>query len=542
MKSNQSNSYNNLVDTRGFAPILTDSVKFTNLEIGNSKNPSFVFRLNLASTDLSYDRHRCLATVAYIRDPKTGMFTLDMPLGAGGEGYKGVLPIDILDRSIVDLISQAWKRKYSHLRRLYAQDPNGYHAKYKDLAIINDQITKKITWRYQIIEQIQHQMKQIPERQLLPINEQLVFNDTVITKNSCVNSRLNYSDPCHHKSSKIEMNQMRQVLSTMMDDENLEIFLWFMGAVLSNKDAREIGKMLIVSDDSADYDANRFMNTVLGALLPGFYQPAISPIEQFSTRYNDLSYSNLPLHLTMFSSLTWLKQIVQKDKVSFDVNSFKRMVVDGKIDMHMTSKKSKTKRAIHTFYVCLADHFPKLSNDQTILNEHLLPFKLSFANGGEDAERQDWPRYLSEHRQVLADLCYQYYTNHPLKFSHCKYDQFNAVKAIDSDIEQIKTNIVKLAVGNPIDAIKQLGEQFDIDMNNLIFLLSSSDFQVATRPDFKYGNVFRTEKKNDHYILYINSTKKIMTELTGDERAKKVFTNVFGKPVKKFNRRMFKLG
>lgn len=33
-----------------------------------------------------------------------------------------------------------------------------------------------------------------------------------------------------------------------------------------------------------------------------------------------------------------------------------------------------------------------------------------------------------------------------------------------------------------------------------------------------------------------------MTELTGDERAKKVFTNVFGKPVKKFNRRMFKLG
>ena len=90
MKSNQSNSYNNLVDTRGFAPILTDSVKFTNLEIGNSKNPSFVFRLNLASTDLSYDRHRCLATVAYIRDPKTGMFTLDMPLGAGGEGYKGV--------------------------------------------------------------------------------------------------------------------------------------------------------------------------------------------------------------------------------------------------------------------------------------------------------------------------------------------------------------------------------------------------------------------------------------------------------------------
>lgn len=425
------------VKTQKFMPLLSNSVDFIHLGIKSKKPAQFIFHLNPSNFDLSRTRIGHKNTILHFRNPKTGLFDVIKPDDV--EMQTDQLPIDKLASIIKDLIKQAWHDKYQYLKMLRDLDSDVYAVTYKDLNVIDGQIKQQITSGSYIKSQIHKDLSMIPDRGLLPVNEQLVFKDTIITKNSYASTRLPYENPQDHipaiysRDEVYERDEMLQWLRTFMDNENLNIFLWFMGAVLSNQDACQISKMLIV--DGNKEQTKIFMNAVCHVLFDGFYRVVKSPTSLFNSQKRYLSYDCAPLHLTIFTEDDWLKQINNSHRhLKFGLPQFKAMVLNGSITLTAKADEPLTRVAVHTFYICLSDCFPDVSRDvltdQGNLNRRLLPLTLKSDSIDKSTGYQYLVSYLDKHRQALADLCYRYYHLNESKFVHIEYNQFKSVKAL----------------------------------------------------------------------------------------------------------------
>lgn len=555
----------NLVNPLGFYPLLDGQVEFINLGIKSRKNADFVFHLNPDNYDLSVASISNARTIEYFRDPDTGFFVITMPEDKNNKHLNRKTndneslhkrPVDYFAHSVIKILKRSWQEKYNQLKRICDNDPDRYSATYKDLTAIDHQITEKLNSRYDIRTRIISELRSMTYRGPLHINEVLAFKDTVLTKDSCVTERLDYNDPHQCEgSSQAQREEILDFLRVFMDDENIKIFLWFMGAVLDNGDAGDVAKMLIVSSAKGGNGKNTLIEAILRALLKGFYDVKDSLDDFFSKKNKFLASSLIPLHVTVFSEADWSdSENSDHDLSGFNINKLKTMISDGRFTSEAKFEKAETKIATHTFYITLTNHFPRVSPDDEALNRRFLPLALKSSSMIEKGHKlglnnkQKLFNYVYEHRQDFADVCYDYYNHNRSEFLQSEYNQTEAIKSIrQQDLAYAKQrkeqqkSFDDLKAIDPVKALKTLSKQSGIDFNKLASLISSTNLSDATKSDFKFGNIFRAEKVNGKYVIYVDASKKIMTEITGQETAKKVFTNAFGKPVKKFDRRMFKL-
>lgn len=547
----------NLVDPLGFEPLIKGNVNFLNLGVKSQKDVDFSFNLNPDNKHISYLSRSGIHGVEFFRDPITGLFHAKQRSVRNTEYQAETSPTDYFISAISDILYNAWQRKYHVLDRLNQKNPDQYTKQYKDLSILDRKMSENVRNHAIVYSKLLQNFKLLQTRTEPPFNEQLVFKDTMVNHNTFATTRLDYYDPHFRTATDTQRDLVIKFLRVFMDDENIKVFLWFFGAILDNGDARRVSKMLVVSSAKGGNGKSTLIEAMLHALVNNFYdtKPSLDPVFNLQNRFSMSALK--PFHVNMFDEAEWSQQPNDEshDLSGYDIDSLKSIISDGRYVSESKFEAQKTRFAPHMYTITLTNHFPVISQDKEAINRRLLPLIIlpsSMEDKGNALGLHDRPDvfdYTYKYRQDFADVCYDYYNQNRLEFVHSKYNRVKAVNDILKQQNQYKkqkdeqiNELKQLAAISPVDALNKLSDQSGIDFNKLASLLTPSNLENATQSDFKLCNVFRTEKVNGKYTIYIDASKKIMTSLTGQEQAKKIFTDAFGKPIRKFSRRMFKLG
>lgn len=550
-------SRKNLVDPLGFEPLIKGDVQFINLGPKSHKDVDFNFKLNPDNRSVSYSSRSGAKGIEFFRDPKTGLFHTKTNEERNGAYRAKRTPTDLFTSTISNLLYDAWRQKYRLLERLRKNDPDKYDEQYRDLAVLDRKMSKKVQDHAVVYEKLLKNFKLLQLREEPPFNERLIFKDTIINRDVVATTRLDYYDPHFRKATDKQRERVVKFLRVFMNDDNIKVFLWFFGAVLNNEDTRKISKMLVVSSAKGGNGKTTLMESILHALMNNFYEtmPSLDPVFSFQNRFATAVLH--PFHVNMFDEAEWSQQPTDEnhDLSGYDLDSLKSIISNGRYMTESKFEKPQKRESPYMFTITLTNHFPVISQDKEALNRRLLPLVLlpsTMDDKGNELgmhDRQEIFAYTYEYRQDFADVCYDYYSHNKDEFVHSKYNHVEAVNDIlkqqnnyQKQKQKQTEELKQLATIDPVDALHKLSKQSGIDFDKLASLLTPESLKAATEANFKWSNIFRTEKVNGKYIVYIDSTKKTMLSLTGQAQARDVFVNTFGKPIKKFNRRMFKLG
>lgn len=533
--------------------IFVNAVVFSHLQKNDKKSPDFDLPLNINNEEINCS-HDSFHRILNFRDPNTGLIVAKLP----NNNYlqDNVKSITVQFRQMITReLSKQWHLKYEELKTLRDKDDVKYNDTYKPLSYINTVILSKLADPSIIATKLLTKLRLLVNDSDLHLNEQLVFKDTTIIHEDHVTSRLPYLDPAKQKITEDDQKTVKDLLNPFMDEDNQQVFLWFMGACLANIDSRKISKMLVVSSSKGGNGKNTLFESTLNALFPQYYDMK-SSLDDYFTRDNRFAISNLlPLHVTMFSEAEFNDgKNEDHDFKGYRINNLKTLISDGQFMSEVKYENSRIRYAYHSFFITLTNHFPDISQDKQALNRRLLPLVLkssSMAEKGHELgllSRDEIFDEFYKHRQELANVCYHYFINHVDQFIDYEYDKNEAVNEIakaddayNSENKDTKQELKDLANKSLPEFFRTLTIKYNINFDDLANLIDKIDLEDSLDYKFKYADIIRSERVNGELICYLNSTKKLLTTLTGNENARNVLISIFDKPIVKFHKRMFKL-
>lgn len=537
--------------------IMFGGARFFNLGVKSKKEPDFDFDLNLRNKTMAITKDIGSLKIAYYKDPETHLYVTNTSRTQANSNTV----IDVSEKFrilIAKSIRAQWKAQYQQLVNLHDSDPDKYDKLYKPYKYLNEKMRFNLSNPVVMEEKLVKKFKLLPSetRQPLNINERLLFSDSIISEDYINTSLVPYNDPAKQHVTEDDQKVVKDFLSVFMDDENIRVFLWFMGACLSNIDSRKISKMLVVSSAKGGNGKNTLIEATANALFTPDYYDVKPGLDSYFNNTNRFALDDLiPLHLTVFGEAEFNSAIGEAHNFSgYNMNGFKSLISDGIFTSEGKFQKAMQRIAPYTFYITLTNNFPDISQDKQALNRRLLPLVLKSSSMSEKGrelklkDRQAIFDYLESIRQSLANVCYHYYQDHQREFLNSEYDKTEAVEIIrennqvqDDYAKNYKQGLKQLALIDPIKVIERIGEDNDLDFSKLIKLIKKSD---PMQPD-PNNKVFRWRKEsvngNDINVLYLNSSNNVLTSVTGDSNTRKILIDIFGNPIQVYSKRMIRI-
>lgn len=535
--------------------IMFGGATFLNLGVKSKKDPDFDFDLNLRNRTMAITKDIGSLKIAYYKDPETHLYVTNTSRTQANSNTV----IDVSEKFrilIAKSIRAQWKAQYQQLVNLHDSDPDKYDKLYKPYKYLNEKMRFNLSNPVVMEEKLVKKFKLLPSetRQPLNINERLLFKDSIISEDYINTSLVPYNDPAKQHVTEYDQKVVKKFLSVFMDDENIRVFLWFMGACLANIDSRKISKMLIVSSAKGGNGKNTLIEATANALFTPDYYDVKPGLDNYFNNTNRFALDDLiPLHLTVFGEAEFNSAIGEAHDFSgYNMNSFKSLISDGIFTSEGKFQKAMQRIAPYTFYITLTNNFPDISQDKQALNRRILPLVLkssSMAEKGRELKLKDRQAifdYLESIRQTLANVCYHYYQDHQNEFLNSEYDKNEAVEIIQKNNktqQETETTYIKkiktLAKHDPIQALNVIGDDNDIDFSQLIIAIKNSKSSDSN------NNVFRWRKEyvdnSEKLVLYLNSSANILSAVTKNNSTRKVLTSIFGKSIRVFGIRMIRI-
>lgn len=527
--------------------LFAENIEFLHLSAADKKPVSYTFSLKLDSKDLIVSKRT--HDVTTYRDPQTQLIVTD--LSTRDREIKSKKPVARKFREMIyRYIYDAWKIQYNILKTKYDDDPEKYAETYKPLDLINMQITRLMRSDVYLAKQILNSTRYFAENSIGNINDRLAYSDTWATEYDYFTTRLDYENPANKKITKNDQKLVNDFLSVFMDDENIRVCLWYFGMLLSNVETKDISKMLIVSSAKGGNGKNTLIESLLFGLMNGFYSIKDS-LDVYFNNDNRFATSRLmPLHATMFGEAEFNSKFGEAhDFTGYDIDRFKTLISDGIYTSEEKFKNSEINIAPNSFFITRTNNFPDISSDRQALNRRLLPLVLKSSSMAEKGKqlglttRKAIFDYIYNNRQTFANVFYDFYQKNKKLYLNYEYDKVSEVNKIqklnqtyESDMHNANEQFNKLKQQDAINALHTLSKLENLNFDKLFEIINANQSE-------KYKNIFRIKNdKSNHNILYLNSSAKVITAITGDTNARKVLIKYYGKPIKKFCQRMLVLG
>ncbi len=433
--------------------------------------------------------------------------------------------------------------KMDTLQQIYDNDKNAYEKVYRPLDEIRIQAQDAIFHEDNINSEIKRQVNLMPPSVIPEVNQYLVFDDTNIT-NQMSTYRLPYKDPAKRVPDSNEQQLVSKFLSAFVDEYNLRVLSWYLGAMLMNKPIYDdsVSKMLVVSSAGGGCGKNTLFEALFDALLTDKYcdiKPDMDAIFDKQNRFGGGDMLNL--RATMYLEANWsITDPEAHDLSGFALSEWKSLLSDGYFSRERKFADVLNNR-VSSLQVCLTNHFPAIESKRTDLTRRILPMILKSTRMEEKGRQLGLTSskaikdFVKEHAQAFADCFVHYYRNHKYEFTNVDYDATDAIKSVtDVDNETNKALAKRAAIcrailaKDPVKGIEYVGKVYGVNVTKLVNDIN--DAKDTKNEDIRF----------EDGVLYLNATKKFLAR----EQciALRAHLAEFCDIVTKFHKRMFIIG
>lgn len=528
-----------------YPSLIYGKVRFQHLGAEDTHQPDFDFDLNIENRDLVVKSTNNQRVVTTFRDPETGLIVTNIP-NVHNNRLNQVLVNSKFNHAVAKIILNKWVMKYNALKTARDKDKDEYNKHYRDLSLLDRAMTERIKNPSVMAEKLIKKLRLVEPHTDFGINQKLIFNDSDVELDSYNTDKLPYDNPENIENDSDGQAKLAEFLRVFMDDDNIRVFLWYFGALLSNEDMRRISKMLVVSSAKGGNGKNTLIEAVANALFTPKYYDVKPSLDIYFDKQNRFSMNQLiPLHLTIFGEAEWSQGYNPTyDFAGYNLDGFKSLISDGVFVSEAKFKGASNNLAPNTGFIALTNHLPNVASDKQALNRRLLPLILKSSSMAEKGtqlhlrDRQDVFAYLEKLRAQLAKMCYDYYQSHPLEFRGSEYSRADAVRQVqenNQEYNQAQENkfktVKETAKNNPGKALKLLTEKTGVNFDRIADLAAKA--QDAEHADFG-GKILHWDMRAEKPTLYLNSAKNVLSTATDNSDARDILISVFGQPIKKF--------
>lgn len=536
--------------TMAFKEPLFLGVEFSNIKMADKKKPMLSIRLNLASDDVIYvaNQKSRMEVIGY-EDEETGLFVTDI------DGVDGPNIYNMFRAKAIQFAHQELKKFLDELKQL---DEETYESRgYKKLDVLTNQFHKLLTDRQEIYTDLQKQVALITSRKLPRVNEYLVFEDDENVVHP-VTRRVPYRNPDKQELSDEDKALVDNVLDVFMDAYNKHAFAWYMGAALSNLDIHDdrVSKLAVVSSSQGGSGKSTLMNGIIDALFTSHYREIKDEFDSFFSAKNQFGVSSLSSkRMSVYSEATFAADGYNKDEgddarhdfSGMNVSVIKSLITEG----YVSSEAKYGDRAmdrLNGFHLVLTNHPPMIKEEHEAMNRRILPLMIYPTRMSTKAKKLDlWGKrtfnaYIDRYKQAFANYFVHVFRQDEHAFTDVDYDHKDYTTDIRFYKDELKEEnreryqtLKELTEHGIHRVLEEFDRQEDVDTS----LLRQDIAEVYSGGGSEeLRSHIRFEKNN----LYLDSSKNFLIRYGNfGPNLRKKLTGLYHNPIKKFQKRMFKI-
>ena len=346
-------------------------------------------------------------------------------------------------------------------------------------------------------------------------NEYIVYSDTreemtnmtpaelqkIISVINSTTSPVDYINP---KNMKCSTDIPRRVLSEFFADDDIDVVAQYMGAIVSNASIKDVQKIMIVHGNSGQGKSVLFKQCLLPMMLPREFFIRFEFDKAFSTDYTFASESIRNVRALISDEASFGGELHNFSNIN--TSAIKTYVTEGEF-----RKERKFKTAIdmdlNALMIILSNHHPDLHyTDDPGMNRRLLEVSLldnefydvitRVANLDPTLDKTEkvkqFKAFMFAHREEFIKYFYDAYTSNR-----------GNLASLDGMLTRKQTPKV-------VDLLNEYADDLDLNISNLSQKIT--DALHGVRSDI-------TVTRNDGQLLYIITTKSIVSKLSDDEQA-----------------------
>ena len=541
------------------APYLLRDVKFLNLNKDAKKGVVPKISIDPNNHNIVFTRSNGFCQVIAYQDPKTGLLIADEALArkkiktTGGQRY--LKTNDQFIQEIINEIKMHWDREFKKLKKIHDEQPDKYEAQYRDLILINNAISEYLTDRYDLLLEINKQLK-VRTMQDMPVyNTKLLFdNDDLLdmqTGNDTVlaTTQVDYDKPNTNNNLAQERELVSNFLNVFVDRDSMKKLSWFFGATLNNEpiNSSNISKMLVVTSVAGGCGKSTLIHGLVDNLITPEYSVNLPSFDQtFSKRDRFAASALRPARITTFDEANWCEDPTKDEHDFSDLyeDAIKSLISSGII--RIENKYSSAQMVyIPNMMIALTNFMPELKKQNDGMNRRLLDMQLKSTSMYDKGKRlklysdQEINHFIHQHRQAFADVFVDFYKNHRTLFTEYEYsfkraqkNIINTQKETQHEIEQTAPNLA--TISSPIKKLQIIDEYEHLNLSTIIGLIKRK--QEGSKDEQVNDLVHITDNH-----LYLSSNKDFLESATGNADTRKVFRQYFGKAIPKFRGRFYQI-
>lgn len=528
------------------------TVTFENLLLTDKKPAKLSVRINLGVDNVIYtDRRKSRAEVVGFVMPNNGteqaglfVHETQKPEGDAENNTYHLFRIEATKYAM-----QAIEDECARISKL----PDETRANYKDLTVIRRQLLTYLQDKNDFYNDLHKQINIVTSRRLPRLNEYVLYADDESAPFK-VTARVPYNNPMKQEVTTDQKAIVDTVLDEFFDEDNKLALAWYFGAALSNVDIHDdrVSKMMIVSSARGGSGKSSLLTGLTKVLFGETYSDITPSFDEYFAANNRFATSTLPMgRMTVYSEAQFADVNLsdEHDFKGLNSSTIKSLITDGYMSDEKKNQDAVIKR-VHGLHVVLSNYVPRIKDATEALRRRLLPIVVKPSRMQDKASnmglvgQNKFNQYLEDNAQAFANYFVSVFQSNEYMFTYDDYceDDFQA-QINDSDAEvRAKEDKVSAEHQETLDAIttndikqaiNELAELGRIpDVSTII-----DDISLAVS-----GGLVENMRIDDD-CLYIDSSKKAFSKYGPySESLRKLMIEKFGPTVRKFQKRMIKVG
>ena len=516
-------------------PYFLNDPKITNIDIKAKKPAQIKINLNIDHPYLYVSNRATKKEVLGFIDPKTDLFVTTLP----NITTKQVNPNDQFRQLACEHANDFITEFILKMKALHDADPQDYDSKYKPLIQLNNELSECLEFRYDFYRNLQQQLDLVSSKPLPNINEYLLFNGDSEFKNDIfVTKRLPYLNPENQKLTEEQKQLVDSFLDVFVDEYNKKKLAWYFGAILSNIDMKHesISKAMIVTSDSGGSGKSTLINSLAKGLVTSEYLNLYSGFDNYFNLNDKFATSTLsPCRLHVFSEAAF-EGYPTKDCHDFsglDISNIKAWITEGLITTEQKYQQRQMSE-LAGMAIILTNTPPNIEPTKKELTRRFISVVIKSSDmvvdkaKALDMNEQQIYQFVQANAQAFANYFVSFYNLNTKRYQRLLYD-YNEIREDMQESNEteyqntvsFKSKILSLPYN---EALLHISTKYNIDLSVLINAIKNDNNNIRLDDDY----------------LYINSSKTFL-KILDLIPLRNVLIDLYGNPVKKYQRRMFKI-
>lgn len=512
---------------------LFERIELLNINIESKKEIQLLIKPKIDG--LVYFTKKNGLTINAFVDPNDGTLVVPESIKTG---RPSINPHQRYHELAYDYAIEMFNKWCNNYEKMSSEDKSKYKPLFSIKAAVYNWFDVNI---FKFYQDLHKKLSSLPVLQLPLYNEYIRYENEDYNINRLTSVTMPYGNPKGLLTK--DVSHVDKFMNVFFEEEDKRIFSWYMGAVMSNIELQDenVTKLLFVHGKPGCGKSSLTLGLGTEMLSKEMIHIA-SDFDSYFAANNKFANGDVSSkRLSIYNESRWgfkERQDLPHEHnfTGLNMNAIQTLISDGYIDSERKyeHKETSIKSGLH---IILTNHIPRIKDEDLAMNRRLLPCVMKSTSMFEkvqelNLEGNKFREYIRKNAVDFAIYFVKAFNDYKTEYRNYVYDHNDYIEMMDDDKiirenEQAKTRevIEKAAKTNVGEFFKELDNYgFDIDTLRVDIERNSDNAKI----------------QGDK--LYINSSRIYFTSFSNKgDSVREFFINVFGKPVKKFGKRMFVL-